>query len=263
LKISSRSLRHGIHFLEKRSLSVSRLGDQVAELQKQVAELQAAGAGRAVGEGSGVEGWRQVGVQRHPEQTPSAFVFASRVMFLCHLTGDRVATTHPRRSPCFRIRWAIAHRVMRIGFATVLLRQTVRAAQSRRPRPAPASGDGRRNAIPRRRTDAQPPVAHSLAWPHDALRRNTGKFFGAVEFEGECVSIRAGWAAHVSAIPRASFLLVFTGRVGRKRCAWRVSTQTAFCWIALRIVVCQWTQTDGPVCRYRRRTRLGVISGRD
>jgi hypothetical protein len=42
LKISSRSLRHGIHFLEKRSLSVSRLGDQVAELQKQVAELQAA-----------------------------------------------------------------------------------------------------------------------------------------------------------------------------------------------------------------------------
>jgi hypothetical protein len=82
------------------------------------------------------------------------------------------------------------------GFATVLLRQTVRVAQSRRPRPAPASGDGRRNAIPRRRTGARPPVAHSLAWPHDAPRRNTGKLFGAVEFEGECVSIRAGWAAH-------------------------------------------------------------------
>jgi hypothetical protein len=34
-----------------------------------------------------------------------------------------------------------------------------------------------------------------LAWPHDAPRRNTGKFFGAVKFHGERVTIRAGWAA--------------------------------------------------------------------
>jgi hypothetical protein len=35
-----------------------------------------------------------------------------------------------------------------------------------------------------------------LARPHDAPRRNTGKFFGALEFGDERVSIRAGWAAH-------------------------------------------------------------------
>jgi hypothetical protein len=35
-----------------------------------------------------------------------------------------------------------------------------------------------------------------LARPHDAPRRNASKFFGALEFGGECVSIRAGGAAH-------------------------------------------------------------------
>jgi hypothetical protein len=35
-----------------------------------------------------------------------------------------------------------------------------------------------------------------LARPHDAPRRNAGKFFGAVEFSGERVSVRAGRAAH-------------------------------------------------------------------
>jgi hypothetical protein len=34
------------------------------------------------------------------------------------------------------------------------------------------------------------------ARPHDAPRRNAGKFFGEVEFEGESVSIRADGAAH-------------------------------------------------------------------
>ena len=37
---------------------------------------------------------------------------------------------------------------------------------------------------------------NSLAWSYDAPRRNTGKFFGALEFGGERISIRAGWAAH-------------------------------------------------------------------
>jgi hypothetical protein len=35
-----------------------------------------------------------------------------------------------------------------------------------------------------------------LARPHDAPRRNAGKFFDALEFGGERVSIRASWAAH-------------------------------------------------------------------
>jgi hypothetical protein len=36
----------------------------------------------------------------------------------------------------------------------------------------------------------------SLAWPHDAPRRNTGKFFGTLEFSGKCVPIRAGRPEH-------------------------------------------------------------------
>jgi hypothetical protein len=36
----------------------------------------------------------------------------------------------------------------------------------------------------------------SLARPHDAPRRNTGKFFGTLEFGDERVSIRAARAAH-------------------------------------------------------------------
>jgi hypothetical protein len=35
-----------------------------------------------------------------------------------------------------------------------------------------------------------------LARPHDAPRRNTGKFSGALKFGGERVSIRAGRTAH-------------------------------------------------------------------
>ena len=35
-----------------------------------------------------------------------------------------------------------------------------------------------------------------MAWPQNAPRRNAGKFSGALEFGGKCVSIRAGRAAH-------------------------------------------------------------------
>jgi hypothetical protein len=35
-----------------------------------------------------------------------------------------------------------------------------------------------------------------LARPQDAPRRNTGKFFGTLEFSGKCVPIRAGRPAH-------------------------------------------------------------------
>jgi hypothetical protein len=35
-----------------------------------------------------------------------------------------------------------------------------------------------------------------LARPQDAPRRNAGKFFGALKFRGQSVSIRAGRAAH-------------------------------------------------------------------
>jgi hypothetical protein len=37
-------------------------------------------------------------------------------------------------------------------------------------------------------------AAHLLARPQDAPWRNTDKFFGTLEIDGECVSIRAGWA---------------------------------------------------------------------
>jgi hypothetical protein len=35
-----------------------------------------------------------------------------------------------------------------------------------------------------------------LARPHDAPRRNAGKFLGTLEFDRECVSIWAGGATH-------------------------------------------------------------------
>jgi hypothetical protein len=62
----------------------------------------------------------------------------------------------------------------------------------------PAEAGGRRRSVSDEigLVEGSRRTAYSLARPEDAPWRNTGKFFGAMEFDGECVSIRAGWAAH-------------------------------------------------------------------
>ena len=69
-----------------------------------------------------------------------------------------------------------------------------RVGEGARP-PCALEGTQHRPGHPQmRRTGEAGRATHSK--PHDAPRRDTGKFFGAMEFEGECVSIRAGGAAH-------------------------------------------------------------------